>query len=103
MADIIGTNQNFKAEVNESKGKVLVDFWATWCGPCQMLSPIIEEIANENSNLKVVKVDVDQEQEIAIQYNVTAIPTIAIFEDGKLKETIIGFHQKADYLKALGL
>ena len=102
MATITGTNGNFKTEVLESKGYVLVDFWATWCGPCQMLSPIIEEIGDEMKDaVKVVKVDVDAENELASTYNVSAIPTVAIFKDGQLVETIVGFRQKQDYLSKL--
>ena len=102
MATITGTTGYFKTEVLESKGYVLVDFWATWCGPCQMLSPIIEEIGDEMKDaVKVVKVDVDAENELASTYNVSAIPTVAIFKDGQLVETIVGFRQKQDYLSKL--
>lgn len=92
---------DFKTEVLDAKGLVLVDFWATWCGPCQMLAPVLEEIGNENKDLKIVKVDVDAESETASQYNVTSIPTVLIFKDGQLKETIVGFHQKSEYLAKL--
>ena len=98
---IIGTKENFQNEVVDFKGKVLVDFWATWCGPCQMLSPILEEIGNEHQELKIIKVDVDEQNELAIKYNVNSIPTVIIFNNGQIVETIIGFHQKQDYLKAL--
>lgn len=93
--------ENFEKEVLEFQGKVLVDFWASWCGPCQMLSPIIEEISHEVKEIKVVKVDVDQNQNLALQYNISSIPAVIIFDQGKVIETIIGFHQKQDYLKAL--
>ena len=92
---------DFQTEVLNYQGKVIVDFWAEWCGPCKMLSPIIEEIGQENKDIKIVKVDVDTENELASKYNVNSIPTVMIFEHGQLKNTIIGFHQKADYLKAL--
>ncbi|MDD3999013.1 MAG: thioredoxin [Candidatus Shapirobacteria bacterium] len=92
---------NFQQEVLEFKGQVLVDFWASWCGPCQMLSPIIEEIESERKEIKVVKIDVDQNQNIALQYNISSIPAVLIFDEGKVVNTIIGFHQKQDYLKAL--
>lgn len=96
------TSQNFKTEVLDFKGKILVDFWAEWCGPCKMLSPIIEEIETELSGkIKVGKVDVDKESQLASEYNVSAIPSVIIFENGKIKETIIGFRQKQDYLKAI--
>ncbi len=92
---------DFQTEVLNYQGKVIVDFWAEWCGPCKMLSPIIEEIGQENKDIKIVKVDVDTENELASKYNVNSIPTVMIFDHGQLKSTIIGFHQKADYLKAL--
>lgn len=103
MSNIVGTNENFKSEVLDITGLVLVDFWATWCGPCQMLSPILEEIGTElQDKVKIVKVDVDAQNALASQYNVSAIPTVIIFKDGQVKETIIGFRQKQDYLKSLG-
>ena len=92
---------DFQAEVLNYQGKVIVDFWADWCGPCKMLSPIIEEIGQENKDIKIVKIDVDAENELASKYNINSIPTVMIFDHGQLKNTIIGFHQKADYLKAL--
>ncbi len=92
---------NFQPEVLEFKGLVLADFWASWCGPCLMLSPFIEEIENERKDIKVVKIDVDQNQNLAIQYNISSIPAVLIFNQGKVIDTIIGFHQKQDYLKAL--
>jgi len=93
---------SFQKEVLEFKGKVLVDFWASWCGPCQMLGPIIDEIGDEyKDKVKVVKIDVDENQNLALQYNISSIPAVLIFDQGKVIETIIGFHQKQDYLKAL--
>ena len=93
---------NFKSEVLEHKGKCLVDFWASWCGPCQMLDPIIEEINGEfGDQIKIVKVNVDDNQDLATNYNISSIPAIIIFKSGQVKETIIGFHQKQEYLKAL--
>ena len=99
----ININQDsFQKEVLEFKGKVLVDFWASWCGPCQMLGPIIDEIGDEyKDKIKVVKIDVDENQNLALQYNISSIPAVLIFDEGKVIETIIGFHQKQDYLKAL--
>ena len=94
--------KNFQSEVLDSKTKVLVDFWAPWCGPCQMLGPIIEEIGDElKDQIKVVKINVDENQDLAVQYNISSIPAVLIFEEGKVKNTIIGFHQKQDYLNAL--
>ena len=93
---------NFQKEVLEFKGKFLVDFWASWCGPCQMLGPIIDEIGDEyKDKIKVAKVDVDENQNLALQYNISSIPAVLIFDQGKVIDTIIGFHQKQDYLKAL--
>jgi thioredoxin 1 len=101
MSHLIGTSKNFQTEVLNHQGLVLVDFWAVWCGPCQMLSPVIDEIGNEQKDLKIVKVDVDTEVELATQYNVASIPTVIIFDHGQIKNTIIGFHAKQDYLTAL--
>jgi thioredoxin 1 len=103
MTHIDATMENFATEVLNYQGKVLVDFWAVWCGPCQMLSPVIDEISSGQPDLKVVKVDVDTQVELAGQYNVSSIPTVIIFDHGQVKDTIIGFHPKSDYLKALGL
>jgi len=92
----------FQKEVLDFKGLVLVDFGATWCGPCQMLSPIIEEISTElKDKVKVIKIDVDEAQDISCKYNVSGIPTVILFKDGKIVDTIVGFRQKQDYLNAI--
>jgi len=83
-------------------GKTLVDFWAPWCGPCQMLGPVIEELKQElEGQVNVQKVNVDEEQALAEKYGISSIPAVLIFKDGELKETIIGFRPKQDYLDAL--
>jgi len=102
MSDQTVTLANFDQEVINYPGQVIVDFSAAWCGPCQMLSPIIDEIAAEmKDQVKVVKIDVDSQQELAGKYGVSAVPTIIIFDHGKVKNTIVGFHQKDSYLAAL--
>lgn len=89
---------DFEEEVLKEKGVVIVDFWATWCGPCKMIAPIVEELDEEMSNVKFVKVDVDKNPQIANQYKIVSIPTLKIFKDGKLINTLIGFKTK-DALK----
>lgn len=74
---------NFQVEVLESDKKVLVDFWADWCGPCRMLSPLVDQVAEENANIKVVKVNVDEENALAMKYGIMSIPTLLVFENGQ--------------------
>ena len=96
MAEIIITNNNFEEEVVKSDVPVLVDFWATWCGPCRMLAPIIEEIAKENEGkLKVGKVDVDQQAELAMKFGIVSIPTLILFKDGQPVAQSLGYKPKA--------
>lgn len=93
---------NFEEEVLKATGKVLVDFYADWCGPCKMMSPIIDDIANEvDGKVKVGKVNVDNNQELAIRYDVMSIPTIMIFENGKNIKTFIGVTDKNEILEVL--
>ena len=95
--EIVLNNDNFNKEVLESDKLVLVDFWATWCGPCQMIAPVVEQIAKEHSDkLKVGKVNVDDNQELAIKYGVMSIPTLMFFKAGNLVNTVVGFHSKTE-------
>ena len=84
------TDNNFQAEVLESESPVLVDFWAPWCGPCRIIAPSLEELNDEIDNLRVVKLNVDENQQTAAQYNVMSIPTLIVFKNGEPAKTIIG-------------
>ena len=104
MAEVILTKENFKEEVLNSEIPVLVDFWASWCGPCMMLSPVIAELAEElDGKVKVGKVNVDEQNELAFQYRVASIPTLLVFKNGELVKTSVGFMPKAEILELLGL
>ena len=95
MSEQIFTDNNFEIEVLQSDKPVLVDFFATWCGPCRMQGPIIEELAVEMGNkVKIGKMDVDQNPQIAQKYGIMSIPTIIIFKDGEIKETLVGLQTK---------
>ena len=95
------TKDNFNAEVVESKITVVLDFWASWCGPCKMLAPVFEEISKEMPNVKFGKVDVDEEMELARQFGVSSIPMLAIIKDGKLIGTLVGYRPKAALAEAI--
>ncbi len=95
------TNDNFSEEAKNNKGLTVIDFWATWCGPCMMLSPIIEEIANERDDVKICKVDVDQNMELAQQFHVVSIPTIVFLKDGEFIYQMVGLREKDEIVSAI--
>jgi thioredoxin 1 len=101
MSVVTITKENFQKEVLESKIPVLVDFWASWCGPCKMVSPIIDEIGEEITSAKIGKINVDEQPELAAQYKVMGIPTLAVFKDGKVVQKKSGAQQKAGILGML--
>ena len=99
MAEIKLTEQNFEDEVLHSDKPVLVDFWATWCGPCKMLAPVIQEVADEFSeSIKVGKVNVDEEPALAIKYGISSIPTVIKFVGGNAEKTAIGYRTKQEII-----
>ena len=97
------TKENFEAEVIKSDKPVLLDFWAEWCGPCRMVGPVVEEIANETTTAKVGKVNVDEQPELAAAFKVMSIPTLIVMKDGKVVNTIVGARPKADIVKMLNI
>ena len=101
MAAIHISKENFQQEVLESEKTVLLDFWAAWCGPCQMLLPTIEELADEVSNAKICKINVDEQPELAAKFNVMTIPTLIVIKDGKVVSTSVGVKSKAEILKMI--
>ncbi|MBO5411307.1 MAG: thioredoxin [Clostridia bacterium] len=103
MAEIRITQNNFAAEVIGSDIPVLIDFWAAWCGPCRMIAPAVEEIANEYAGkIKVGKINVDEEQQLAMQFGISSIPTLVLIKDGKIAETAVGYRTKEQIEKMLG-
>ena len=102
MAVVTITKENFEQEVLQSAKPVLLDFWASSCGPCRMLSPVVDEVAEERTDVKVGKVNVDEQPELAGEFGVMSIPTLLVFEQGKLVRQAVGARPKASVLELLG-
>ena len=103
LSDTLSGSDIFRQIVAKYKGQpVLVDFWATWCGPCRMLSPVVDEVAEERTDVKVGKVNVDEQPDLAAQFGVMSIPTLLVFEQGKLVRQAVGARPKAGVLELLG-
>ncbi len=103
MAVTIVTKKNYEQEVVKSDKPVLIDFWASWCGPCRMLSPVVDEISEETTTAKICKVNVDEEPELAAQFKVMSIPMLAVVKNGKVVNTSVGVKPKAAILKLLNV
>lgn len=101
MAVITITTDNFEKEIMESERTVLLDFFATWCGPCRMVGPVLEEIAEERKDILVGKIDVDAQSALAAQFSVTSIPTLVIIKDGKITNKAVGARNKREILSML--
>ena len=101
MSAINVNKNNFNQEVLNSDKPVLMDFWAPWCGPCRMVGPLVEEIAKERSDIKVVKINVDEEQELAMQFRVMSIPTLLVMKNGRIVNQAVGARPKAQILAML--
>lgn len=102
MAANIFTNENFDEQVLKSDKPVLVDFWATWCGPCQKQGPIVEELADERDDVVIGKLDVDEADEIAARYNIMSIPTVIVFKDGEIAQKAVGLQSRESLEAMLG-
>ncbi len=95
------TDESFQNDVLDFKGTVLVDFWAAWCGPCRMLAPILEQLAEENPQIRIAKVNVDEQPKLGNKFNIMSIPTVMIFKDGQLVNTSVGLRPKEDFQQYL--
>lgn len=104
MLEVNLTNENFEEEVLKSEKPVLVDFWATWCGPCKMIAPVVSGIAEEyEGKVKVGKVNVDDEKELAVKYQISSIPTLMLFKNGEVTNVTVGFQSKSELEKMIGM
>ncbi len=102
MAEITITKSNFESEVLRSDKPVLVDFWASWCGPCRMLAPVVAQIADARDDVKVGKINVDEQPELAARYSVSSIPTVLVFKDGKVAASSVGYRPRPQIEALLG-
>lgn len=102
MTPVVITKDNFESEVLKAEGTVLIDFWATWCGPCRMLSPIVDEVASEHTDVKVGKINVDEQPELAQQFGIMSIPTLIVFRNGQKVNESIGLIPKEKIEELIG-
>ena len=102
MSLITVTSDNFTKEAAENSGTVLLDFWASWCGPCRMIAPIVDEIAEEREDITVGKVNVDEEQELAVKFGIVSIPTLIVLQGGEVVGKLVGVQSKETILDLLG-
>ena len=101
MSIIHITAENYEAQVQNAEGKVLLDFWAPWCGPCRMIAPFLEEIAAEDESITIGKINVDDEMALAAKFGIVSIPTLILMEKGEAVQTAVGYRPKDDILKLL--